>query len=177
MRVLVCVVVAGCGFQTQSDSAHHRDAPVGDPDAPMQLDAPIDTVTPVSCPATYDLKFGGHSYRKTTALSDYTTIVNECHDGSGYVVAIDDGNEDSWVKNQFGSTGYIWIGLHYDTPMGYRWDNHARLGTFNNFSGGAVPAPPTDPCVDKALSPSAAGVWEPYTCGQAHQSLCECDGP
>ena len=86
MRVLVCLAIAGCGFSSSSNP-NHGDAALGDHDAAPQLDAPIDT--PIACPATYDLKFGGHSYRKTTATADYPTIQTECHDGVGYVVDID----------------------------------------------------------------------------------------
>ncbi len=174
MRWLACVLIAGCGFSSSSHNEGHRDAATGDPDA--ALDAPPDALQ-VHCPATYDLKNGGHSYRKTTATSDYNTIVTECHDGAGYVVAIDSVDEDNWIKDQFGSTGYIWIGLHYDTGAGYRWDDHVQLGTYNNFANGLVPTTPTDACVDKSLSPSSNGVWVPYMCMQAHQGMCECDGP
>jgi len=177
MRALLCLAIAGCGFSSQSNPSH-RDAATGDPDAPMQqIDASLDAPQ-VNCPATYDLKSGGHSYRKTAATADYPTIQAECHDGVGYVVDIDSSEEDTWVKNQFGSNGYIWIGLHFDVPMGYRWDNHEKLAAdYNNFSGSTVPSAPTDACVDKSLSPSTGGIWAPYVCTQAHQSLCECDGP
>jgi len=129
-----------------------------------------------SCPATYTLHFGGHSYRKTSAVTDYTGVVNDCHDGSGYVVAIDGSDEEAWVENQFGSNGYIWIGLQFESPS-YRWDNHVQLGTYNHFAGRTVPAAPIDPCVDKSLSPSTGGVWTPFRCTQAHQGMCECDAP
>jgi hypothetical protein len=182
MRVaLVSAMVAGCSFSAQvapSDATNDRslDAPVAPSDAAndRSLDAQVDAVA--SCPATYNLHFGGHSYRKTAAPTDYPGVVSDCNDGRGYVVAIDASDEDTWVKNQFGSSGYIWIGLQFESP-GYRWNNHVPLGTYNNFMGGTVPAAPADPCVDKSLSPSTGGAWEPFTCTQQHQSLCECDAP
>lgn len=107
-------------------------------------------------------------------MTNYPGVVSDCHDGSGYVVALDSSAEDIWVKSQFGTTGFIWIGLQFGSS-GYQWDNHVPLGTYNNFAGGVVPTAPSDPCVDNSLS--ASGVWEAFKCTQAHQSMCECDAP
>jgi hypothetical protein len=172
--VLVCAMVAGCGFSSPSaPSAAPGDA-ANDRPHDAQADATALSDATASCPGTYTLHFGGHSYRKTTATTDYPGVVNDCHDGRGYVVAINDSAEDTWVKIQFGSNGYIWIGLQFSSSS-YQWDNHVPLGTYNDFAGGVVPVTPAASCVDYLLS--TGGMWAPYTCTQMHQSMCECDAP
>jgi hypothetical protein len=126
-----------------------------------------------SCPASYTLKFNGHSY--LVASSDtYANVVASCHADGQHVIVINDDGENMWAMDQLiSSNNYVWIGLHF-TAGAWTWDDGTLLGSgFENFLNG-VPINPTDPCVDAF---QLDGSWSPFGCMAIHPTLCECDGP
>lgn len=131
------------------------------------------TSTGVSCPASYTLKFNGHSYR-ATSVDTYANDAASCHADGQHVVVINDSSENTWVMGQLTSANsFIWIGLHF-TASAWTWDDGTLLGSgFEAFSG-APPTSPSNPCVD---AHQTDGSWATFSCTATHPTLCECDGP
>ncbi len=129
--------------------------------------------TGAGCPASYTLKFNGHSYR-SAAQDTYANVAASCHADGQHVVVINDSAENTWALGQVtSSNGFVWIGLHFAAST-WTWDDGTPLGTgFENFTGG-TPTSPTNPCVD---AHQTDGSWATFSCTATHPSLCECDGP
>lgn len=135
----------------------------------------ISASTGTSCPASYTLKFNGHSYR-AVAQNTYANVVTSCHADGQHVVKIDDSSENTFVLNQLVSSNkFVWIGLNFTTATAsYTWDDGTPLGTgFESFVG-APPTNPANPCVDANQTDSS---WASFSCTATHPSLCECNGP
>jgi hypothetical protein len=148
---------------------------IQDPVAAVVVDAApaADAGPPAGCPATYSLKFNGHSY--VAAPSDtYANVVASCHADGQHVIVINDDNENTWAMDQLiSSNNFVWIGLHF-TSGAWTWDDGTLLGSgYESFTGG-VPTNPTDPCVDAF---QLDGSWSAFRCTAIHPTLCECDGP
>ena len=127
------------------------------------------------CPASYTLKFNGHSYR-AVAQNTYANVVASCHADGQHVVVINDSAENTFALGQLvSSNSFVWIGLHYTAATAsWTWDDGTPLGTgFESFSG-APPTNPADPCVNARQTDSA---WLTFSCTASHPTLCECDGP
>jgi len=124
-----------------------------------------------SCPASYTLKFNGHSYR-SVPQDTYANVVASCHADGQHVVVINDSSENTWALGQLvSSNSFVWIGLHFATA--WTWDDGTTLGSgFENFVGG-VPTSPANPCVD---AHQTDGTWATFACTAVHPTLCECDG-
>jgi hypothetical protein len=129
--------------------------------------------TGTSCPASYALKFNGHSYR-ATSVDTYANVVASCHADGEHVVVINDSSENTWALGQLtSSNGFVWIGLHF-TSGAWTWDDGTALGSgFEAFSG-APPTSPSNPCVNARQTD---GSWLTFSCTATHPTLCECDGP
>jgi hypothetical protein len=129
--------------------------------------------TGTSCPASYTLKFNGHSYR-ATSVDTYPNVAASCHADGQHVVAINDSSENTWALGQLtSSNSFVWIGLHF-TAGTWMWDDGTTLGSgFEAFSG-APPTNPSNPCVN---AHQTNGSWATFSCTATHPTLCECDGP
>jgi hypothetical protein len=129
--------------------------------------------TGTSCPASYALKFNGHSYR-ATSVDTYANVVASCRADGEHVVVINDSSENTWALGQLtSSNGFVWIGLHF-TSGAWTWDDGTALGSgFEAFSG-APPTSPSNPCVNARQTD---GAWLTFSCTATHPTLCECDGP
>jgi hypothetical protein len=148
------------------DAAVHDGPAGGDATDAAALDAPA------GCPASYTLKFNGHSYRPVPA-DMYPNLVASCHADGQYVVAINDSGENTWALAQLDSPNkFVWIGLHF-TAGAWTWDDGTPLGAgFESFAG-APPTNPPDPCVD---AHQTDGAWASFPCANPHPTLCECNG-
>lgn len=133
----------------------------------------ISAGTGTSCPASYTLKFNGHSYR-ATSVDTYPNVVASCHADGEHVVVINDSSENTWALGQLtSSNSFVWIGLHF-TSGAWMWDDGTALGSgFEAFSG-APPTNPSNPCVN---AHQTDGSWLTFSCTATHPTLCECDGP
>ncbi len=129
--------------------------------------------TGTSCPASYTLKFNGHSYR-ATSVDTYANVAASCHADGQHVVVINDSSENTWALGQLtSSNSFVWIGLHFTAGV-WTWDDGTPLGAgFEAFSG-APPTNPSNPCVD---AHQTDGSWATFGCTNTHPALCECDGP
>ena len=129
--------------------------------------------TGTRCPASYTLKFNGHSYR-ATSVDTYANDAASCRADGEHVVVINDSSENTWALGQLtSSNGFVWIGLHF-TAGAWTWDDGTLLGSgFEAFSG-APPTNPSNPCVN---AHQTDGSWVTFSCTATHPTLCECDGP
>jgi hypothetical protein len=179
----LALAVCHCSFSaTPAGVAPDRDAAVQDSatrdaaahDGPAGDDATAAATDAASgCPASYTLKFHGHSYRPVLEGA-YPSVVASCHADGQYVVAINDSNENTWVLGQLvSSNNFVWIGLHF-TAGTWTWDDGTPLGAgFESFVG-PPPTSPADPCVD---AHQTDGAWASFRCDAPHPTLCECNGP
>ncbi len=147
-----------------------QDPVAGDAGSPT-----ADASPPAGCPASYTLKFNGHSYR-AASVDTYTNVAASCHADGQHVVVINDDSENTWALGQLiSSNNYVWIGLQFTLATStWTWDDGTPLGSgFESFFNG-VPTNPPNSCVDAF---QLDGSWSPFACTATHPTLCECDRP
>ncbi|XP_063402257.1 perlucin-like protein [Mytilus trossulus] len=116
-------------------------------------------------------KYNGHCYYYSPDKADWFTAERKCRDIGGYVVKIDDKEENSNIAaNKANSGNHYWIGL-IDLKEGeWRWTYDQSKASFTNWTSGYGAKGTDSNCV--LLSGSRTD-WFDYICSYSTYYICE----
>ncbi|CAH3127383.1 unnamed protein product [Pocillopora meandrina] len=139
--------------------------------------SPPATSTPISCPIGWEY-YGSSCYKFSSVRKTWTDAAKDCRALGGYLVKIDDSDEQHFITfKQRSSHRTRWIGLSDSAVEGnYRWEGDNTLVNYtywatdepNDFAG-------SEDCV-QVWAYSSGGLWNDDFCNSEHYYICEKPG-
>lgn len=133
---------------------------------PKRDAAVVPDAAPIPC--TFDdVSYNGHDYELVEEDLTWDEARTSCAAGGGYLLEINDANENALAEGLLVGFFHVWIGLRDSGGENYRWLDGSRPA-YTNW--GTVNA--NNDCV--ALY-AENGRWDTRACSERRWSVCECD--
>jgi len=175
-----CVELYGTRWNDDSCKKEYSyicERPKGAPMPTFKTVSPPPTSAPIACPVGW-IFYGSSCYKFSDVRKKWIDAKTDCRASGGYLLKIDDANEQHFISVQQ-SSGYRtrWIGLTDSAAEGmYRWEsdgslvNYTHWGTEepNDFAG-------VEDCV-AVWGGSSAGFWNDDYCDSEKYYICEKPG-
>ncbi|XP_022784879.1 cubilin-like [Stylophora pistillata] len=149
----------------------------------LQFEVVDPPVQPSICPTGWYYQYGSSCYKFSSESLTWNEAVTHCQSLGGYLVKIDDANEQSFITEKIKEMRHVqatWIGLHDpDNSNNFKWIYDDTLANFSNWNTNE-PNNPAEDCAtaygvwyDMYDAPFPAGKWNDIQCSVTTYFICE----
>lgn len=119
--------------------------------------------------------YGGHSYELTSQTMTWTEANAYAQSTGGWLVTINDQNEQEWLESTFGTSSRYWIGFNdRDIEGTWVWANGETPGYTNWDSGEPNNASNEDAAV---MNWGSSGAWNDWSTSHSVYAIIESPVP